>query len=200
VKVRFQADADLNEDIVKGVLRRESRVDFRTATASNLRSLSDAQVLALAASDGRILVSHDRKTMPGAFAKYIQANTSSGVLIVSQKTDLLRVIDEIYWCGSPPRLRNGRTKLRRFHSEPPVVSLRPAASVTATRAVTKDFREVINSFRPPMRSLPTGMHPLDERIHPLKPLKSPKISIRRIKHAPVFNRQCDQLRITYQRS
>jgi hypothetical protein len=34
VKVRFQADADFNEDIVKGVLRREPRVDFRTATAA----------------------------------------------------------------------------------------------------------------------------------------------------------------------
>jgi hypothetical protein len=102
VKVRFQADADFNEDIVRGVLRRESQVDFSTATTSNLRSLSDVQVLAFAARDNRILVSHDRKTMPYAFAKYIQTNTSSGVLIVSQKTDLLRVIDEILlvWSAS----------------------------------------------------------------------------------------------------
>jgi hypothetical protein len=30
VKLRFQADADLNEDIVKGVLRREPGIDFQT--------------------------------------------------------------------------------------------------------------------------------------------------------------------------
>jgi hypothetical protein len=31
VKIRFQADADLNEDIVTGVTRREPAVDFRTS-------------------------------------------------------------------------------------------------------------------------------------------------------------------------
>jgi predicted nuclease of predicted toxin-antitoxin system len=66
VKIRFQADADLNEDIVKGVLRREPGIDFRTATFAGLRGLSDLEVLKLAAQDGRVLVSHDRKTMPHA--------------------------------------------------------------------------------------------------------------------------------------
>ena len=61
MKIRFQADADLNEDIVTGVLRREPRVDFRTAAAARLRSLSDSEVLTLAAREGRILVSHDRR-------------------------------------------------------------------------------------------------------------------------------------------
>jgi hypothetical protein len=49
VKLRFQADADLNEDIVKGVLRREPGIDFQTATSAGLRGLSDLEVLALAA-------------------------------------------------------------------------------------------------------------------------------------------------------
>jgi predicted nuclease of predicted toxin-antitoxin system len=62
VKLRFQADADLNEDIVKGVLRREPGIDFQTATSDGLRGLSDLEVLALAAEEGRILVSHDRKS------------------------------------------------------------------------------------------------------------------------------------------
>lgn len=102
MRVRFQADADLNEDIVKGVLRREPGVDFRTATESNLRTLSDTEVLALAAREGRVLVSHDRRTMPHAFASFIQTSTSSGVLIVSQKIDLLSAIDGILlvWSAS----------------------------------------------------------------------------------------------------
>ena len=49
MKVRFQADADLNEDIVTGILRREPAVDFQTATAAGLRLLSDLDVLTLAA-------------------------------------------------------------------------------------------------------------------------------------------------------
>jgi hypothetical protein len=102
VKVRFQADADLNEDIVTGVLRREPEVDFQTATAAGLRFLSDLDVLSLAAREGRILVSHDRRTMPQAFAKFVSSNVSPGLLIVSQKTDLLTAIDELLlvWSAS----------------------------------------------------------------------------------------------------
>ena len=92
MKVRFQADADLNEDIVTGVLRREPQVDFQTATAAGLRLLSDLEVLTLAAREGRILVSHDRRTMPRAFAGFVASNLSPGLLIVSQKTDLLAAI------------------------------------------------------------------------------------------------------------
>ena len=86
MKIRFQADADLNEDIIAGVLRRERRVDFRTAGQAGLRGLDDFQALALAAKEGGALVSHDRKTMPRYFADFLQTNSSPGLFIVSQKT------------------------------------------------------------------------------------------------------------------
>ena len=47
--VRFQADADLNAEIVAGVLRREPSMDFQTADEANLRRVPDPEVLALAA-------------------------------------------------------------------------------------------------------------------------------------------------------
>jgi hypothetical protein len=102
VKIRFQADADLTEDIVKGVLRREPGIDFRTATSAGLRSLNDFEVLAMAAQAGRILVSHDRKTMPRAFAEFIQTRTSPGLFLVSQKIDLLVAIESLLlaWTAS----------------------------------------------------------------------------------------------------
>jgi predicted nuclease of predicted toxin-antitoxin system len=102
VKVRFQADADLNEDIVTGILRREPGVDFRTATAAGFGNRTDLEVLALAAQDNRILVSHDRRTMPRAFAEFIRLNSSPGLLIVSQKADLLAVIEDVVliWVAS----------------------------------------------------------------------------------------------------
>ncbi len=53
MKIRFQADADFNEDIVAGILRREPRVDFRTAGQAGLRGLDDFQALAMAAKEGR---------------------------------------------------------------------------------------------------------------------------------------------------
>jgi len=95
VKPQFQADADLNEDIVKGVLRREPKVDFRTATSARLRGLSDLEVLTIAAEEGRILVSHDRKTMPRTFVQFIQSKTSPGLFLISQKTDLLVAIESL---------------------------------------------------------------------------------------------------------
>jgi hypothetical protein len=50
VRVRFLADADLNQAIVGGVLRREPSLDFLTARAGALRGLPDIEVLELAAS------------------------------------------------------------------------------------------------------------------------------------------------------
>jgi hypothetical protein len=102
VKIRFQADADLNEDIAKGVIRREPGIDFRTATFAGLRRLSDLEVLKLAAQDERVLVSHDRKTMPRAFVQFIGVETSPGLFLVSEKTDLLVAIESILlaWSAS----------------------------------------------------------------------------------------------------
>lgn len=102
MKVRFQADADLNEDIVTGIVRREPDVDFQTATVAGLRHLSDWEVLAEAARNGRILVSHDRRTMPHVFAKFVSSNVSPGLLIVSQRANLLTAIDDLLlvWIAS----------------------------------------------------------------------------------------------------
>jgi hypothetical protein len=67
MRIRFQADADLNQIIVKATLRLEPSIDFQTAQAAGLAGLDDPDVLKLAAEQGRILVSHDRKTMPAHF-------------------------------------------------------------------------------------------------------------------------------------
>lgn len=93
--VRYQADADLNQAIVTGVLRREPTIDFQTAFAAGLEGVKDPEVLAIAAQQGRILVSHDRKTMPSEFAVFITSNQSSGVIIVSRKLSIEVVIEEL---------------------------------------------------------------------------------------------------------
>ncbi len=64
MKVSFQADADLNQIIVRAILRQEPALDFQSSTAARLKGLTDQEVLALAAQQERILVTHDRKTMP----------------------------------------------------------------------------------------------------------------------------------------
>ena len=60
--IRLLADADLDEGIVSGCLRREPTMDFLTANDAKLRRLPDSEVLRVAAEQDRILVSHDFRT------------------------------------------------------------------------------------------------------------------------------------------
>lgn len=100
--IRFQADADLNQAIVTGVLRREPKIDFQTAVLAQLEGLPDTDVLSITADQARILVSHDRRTMPSAFAQFVLSCQSSGVIIVSRKLSLAVVIEELLliWSAS----------------------------------------------------------------------------------------------------
>ena len=102
MKVRFQADADLNEILVKAVLRREPDIDIQTARAAGLAGLADNDVLALAARSGRLLLTHDRKTMPKHFAEFIAAKASAGVLIIPQKLPISQAVEELIlvWVAS----------------------------------------------------------------------------------------------------
>ena len=95
MKVQFQADADLNEILVKATIRREPGIDFQTASAAGLGGLNDKDVLALAARSGRLLVTHDRRTMPKHFAEFIAMQSSAGVLIVPQKLSVMQVVEDL---------------------------------------------------------------------------------------------------------
>ena len=82
--IRFQADADLNRIIVRAVHRLEPALDFRTATEAGLKGVEDPEVLALAADAGRLLVTHDQKTMPTHFGEFVAKRSSPGVIIIPQ--------------------------------------------------------------------------------------------------------------------
>ena len=65
--VRFLADEDLNGDIVEAVRLREPSIDILDVKGSALRGRKDSEILEIAASEMRIVVSHDRRTMTAAF-------------------------------------------------------------------------------------------------------------------------------------
>jgi len=101
--IRFLADADLNEGIVAGCLRREPEMDFLSANEADLEGVPDPEVLALAAGQDRILVSHDFQTMPRHFGDFLDAgNSSPGVLLVSQRLPVGDAIEELVliWAAS----------------------------------------------------------------------------------------------------
>jgi predicted nuclease of predicted toxin-antitoxin system len=79
---RFQADADLDGRIFRGLKRRSRDIDIRTAADAGFAGLKDSEVLRLSAESGRILISQDRRTMPAYFAEYVVAANSPGVIVL----------------------------------------------------------------------------------------------------------------------
>ena len=94
-KPRFQADADFNYKVILGLRRREPTIDFQDAHAGLVIGVSDFDVLSAAAAEGRILVSHDRRTMLAHFARFLAAHSSPGLVIVDQDLDIGRTIEEL---------------------------------------------------------------------------------------------------------
>ena len=102
MRPRFQADVNLHEAILKAALRLEPTIDFKTSRAAELTGLPDTEVLACAAKEGRILVTHDRRTMPIHFATFIADRVSPGVLIVPQHLGVSAVAEDLVliWAAS----------------------------------------------------------------------------------------------------
>ena len=94
--ISFLADADLKEEIVFGCLRREPTMDFLSANEANLWRVADPKVLALAAEQNRVLVSHDTRTMPRHFGSFLQIHGSSpGLILVPQFLPIGKAIEDL---------------------------------------------------------------------------------------------------------
>jgi predicted nuclease of predicted toxin-antitoxin system len=94
--IRFLADANLNHGIVRGCRRREPAIDFLSANEAGLAGVPDPNVLAMAAEQDRILVSHDQKTMLRHFADFLQARGSTpGLIVVPQYLPIGRAVEEL---------------------------------------------------------------------------------------------------------
>jgi hypothetical protein len=104
MKVRYQADNDLRRAIVRGAVRREPLMNFRSAQAARLEGVPDPEVLALAADEGRILVSHDFQTMPMHFRQFTLFRRSPGVLLIRQDLPVGEAVETLVliWEVSEP--------------------------------------------------------------------------------------------------
>jgi hypothetical protein len=95
MRIRFQADNDLRLAIVRGAVRREPLMSFRTAQAARLDGAQDPDVLALPAENGRILVSHDFQTMPVQFRRLAKLRSAPGLLLIRQDLPIGTAIDAL---------------------------------------------------------------------------------------------------------
>ena len=95
MKIKFQADENLRRAIVSGVRRRESAISFALAVESGVVSKNDSSGLQISAQLGRILVSHDIRTMPQHFRQFTVVQSSPGLLLIPQRLPVALAIEEI---------------------------------------------------------------------------------------------------------
>jgi hypothetical protein len=78
-------------------------VDFKSAQELLAEGMQDPDVLAVAAEDGRIVVSHDVSTMPGHFRRFLSDGRSSpGLFLIPQTVSVSAGIEQLVliWAAS----------------------------------------------------------------------------------------------------
>jgi Domain of unknown function (DUF5615) len=94
--LRFAADEDFNNRIIRGSLRRAPELDLIRVQDAGLRSRDDASILEWAANDGRVLLTHDVTTVrTQAYARISAGLPMPGVFEVAQDIPIGVAIEEI---------------------------------------------------------------------------------------------------------
>jgi Domain of unknown function (DUF5615) len=114
VPVRFLADANLDQDIVAGILRREPDVDFELPQGVIPEGMPDPEVLAVAASLGRILVTHDVRTMPQHFGEFITSSECPGLILIPRSMPMAQAIEELILIWQVSEAEEWTNRFRRL--------------------------------------------------------------------------------------
>jgi predicted nuclease of predicted toxin-antitoxin system len=94
--LRFLSDENFNGDIVRGLFLRQSNLDLVRVQDVGLRELDDPAILNWAADNERILLTHDRATMPDfAYDRLSKGQQMSGVFLINDRMPIRQAIDEL---------------------------------------------------------------------------------------------------------
>jgi hypothetical protein len=107
---RFLADEDFNNDILRGVVRRVTDLDLMRVQDIGLRGADDDTVLASAAADDRVLLTHDVSTLIArAFDRIRAGMPMPGVIAIAQSMPIGAAIDDLVLvieCSTPEEWQN----------------------------------------------------------------------------------------------
>ena len=93
--VRLLADENFHGDAIDGLLDRRPELDLARVQDVGLSGIDDPAVLAWAAADGRMLLTHDKETVPGfAYARVNAGEPMPGV-VVAHGITVGDIIDEV---------------------------------------------------------------------------------------------------------
>ena len=94
--IRFLADEDFDNDIVRGLLRRRSDLNLVRVQDVGLSGEKDPAVLEWAAKEGLVILTHDVSTMTAhAYARVEAGLAMPGVFAVSQSVPIALAIEDI---------------------------------------------------------------------------------------------------------
>ena len=94
--LRLAADENFNNDVVRGVRRRNPTVDIIRVQDAGLGGEDDPTILEWAAQSGRVVLTHDVSTMTRyAYDRVRDVRPMPGVFEIGRETSIGAVIDEI---------------------------------------------------------------------------------------------------------
>ncbi|MBI3272854.1 MAG: DUF5615 family PIN-like protein [Planctomycetes bacterium] len=94
--IRLAEDENFNADVLRGVRRRLSAVDFVSVQEAGLNGALDPEVLEWAAGEGRVLFTHDASTLTHFAYERVKAGLSMpGVFQAGRAVPVGRAIEDI---------------------------------------------------------------------------------------------------------
>lgn len=94
--LRLLSDENFNGDIIRGLFLRQSNLDLLRVQDVGLEGVDDPTILAWAANNERILLTHDRATMPDfAYERLIIEEPMTGLFVINDRMPIRQAIDEL---------------------------------------------------------------------------------------------------------
>jgi hypothetical protein len=94
--LRLAADENFNNDIIRGIKRRNPNVDIVRVQDAGLSGVDDQTILEWAAREGRILLTHDVSTMTRYAYERVQAGSPiPGIFEANRNLPIGDVIEDI---------------------------------------------------------------------------------------------------------
>jgi predicted nuclease of predicted toxin-antitoxin system len=95
--LRFLADENFDGRITAGLLQREPALDLVRVQDVGLSGADDPTILAWSAGEERLLLTHDRRTVPGFAIQRVQkGERMPGVVIVAASGSIQVAIDALH--------------------------------------------------------------------------------------------------------
>ncbi|MFP4099435.1 DUF5615 family PIN-like protein [Coleofasciculus sp.] len=94
--MKLLSDENFHGDIVRGLFLCQPNLDLVRIQDIGLRAVDDPAILDWAAANNRIVLTHDRATMPNfAYERLARGEEMSGLFVVNDRMPIRQVIDEL---------------------------------------------------------------------------------------------------------